>query len=41
MATGRKISRSHLAIALIRRLETDYRAFTQMDVLNIARRQAA
>jgi BirA family transcriptional regulator, biotin operon repressor / biotin---[acetyl-CoA-carboxylase] ligase len=27
MATGRQIQRSHLAVALLRKLETDYRAF--------------
>ena len=29
MATGRPIQRGHLAIALLRKLETDYRAFTR------------
>jgi len=29
MATGRQIQRHHLASALLRKLETDYRAFTQ------------
>lgn len=29
MATGRQIQRSHLAVALLRKLETDYRALTQ------------
>lgn len=29
MATGRQIQRGHLAIALLRKLETDYRAFTR------------
>jgi BirA family biotin operon repressor/biotin-[acetyl-CoA-carboxylase] ligase len=29
MATGRQIQRAHLAVALLRKLETDYRAFTQ------------
>jgi BirA family biotin operon repressor/biotin-[acetyl-CoA-carboxylase] ligase len=30
MATGRQIQRGHLAIALLRKLETDYRAFTRV-----------
>jgi BirA family biotin operon repressor/biotin-[acetyl-CoA-carboxylase] ligase len=30
MATGRQIRRGHLAIALLRKLETDYRAFTRV-----------
>ena len=29
MATGREIQRSHLAVALLRKLEADYQAFTQ------------
>jgi BirA family transcriptional regulator, biotin operon repressor / biotin---[acetyl-CoA-carboxylase] ligase len=29
MATGRQIQRSHLAVALLQKLETDYRAFTR------------
>jgi BirA family biotin operon repressor/biotin-[acetyl-CoA-carboxylase] ligase len=29
MATGRQIQRGHLAVALLRKLETDYRAFTR------------
>ena len=31
MATGRQIQRGHLAIALLRKLETDYRAFTRAE----------
>jgi biotin-(acetyl-CoA carboxylase) ligase len=29
MATGRQIQRGHLAVALLRKLDTDYRAFTR------------
>ena len=30
MATGQRIQRGHLAVALLRKLETDYRAFTRV-----------